>query len=400
MKLALLFLPIIVFAPSCGHTPCDTDADCEAGFVCNAQACTKTGNTQERPEDCGDRCTIGADRCEFHPLDSAFQRCDVVDGCSKWTLVEQCGTAGVCRNDDGCVAYLGEGASCGDDARCGLELRCESLAFAGGADSATCLRSCAGGDCLADQTCVNNVCIPSILCEACTPGQDNCADTKSPERCEFVDEGCSRWVSLGMCTGTNVCEAAECVGTVVIGDACTAENNCVRDAVCLSDTSVCDAVCRASAQCTGGERCRLTAASQGKGICKQSAGPTVETTCTIGLGRLEVSGDWDSVGSNPSSFAPDPYVQIDGGEFNFVTGEAADSRSVELNQTTPELSLESLYFSTLTVWDSDSPFSPPDPIASWRLIDHFPWEGSTRMHTLSLSAGGAALSLAINCVDR
>lgn len=395
VKLALLSLPLLVMSAACGHTPCTTDADCEAGFVCNAQACTKNTAPPDRPEECGDRCSIGADRCTYTALDSAFERCDLVDRCSKWTVLEACGADSVCTNDDGCAAYLSEGTACSEAGRCEIGLRCESPAFAGGSSDATCMRECNGAGCSEDETCAYDVCIPTALC-TCTPGQVRCAGAQAPEYCTFIDTSCGRWAALDACTGTNACEVGECVGTIPIGGTCSAENNCMRGAICLDDSSTCSPTCAASAECTNGEHCRLTAGSGGHGICSGSNAPVVEATCTIGLGRLVVMGEWDNVG-NESTFAPDPYVQISGGLFNFITSEATDTASIDISLTTPQMSIQSLFAATLSIWDSDAPFSPADEIGAWRVSQQFDWNEAMTSRALTLMNDAATLEITVDC---
>lgn len=402
--LALLGAAGTAVSIGCGHTVCKTDADCPSNAVCDREACIRRSDPPEvRPEECGARCRVEERRCRYEPLTSFSERCDVgADGCSVWVQLEECGDGSYCGRDVGCVAYLDEGASCEVSSdTCGPGLTCASLAEVGGSAATTCRRACGVEGCMATETCVHSVCVPSSSCEPCDLGAYRCAGAQASELCDYVDHICGRWVRAATCTGSNVCELGECVGTVPVGGACSEVSACVRGLVCMEDSSTCATICSSSAQCSGGQACRITRPSRGRNTCAGGAGPTIETTCTIGLGRVEVSGSWDE-GSifDPSASPPDPLVSIDGGDFSYATGEYTDTYSVALDQTTGALTFDQLHAVTVRVFDSDQPFSGPDEIAGWRLIDHFAWDGPGRSFDLTLTAPSATLTVALRCTDR
>jgi hypothetical protein len=344
-------------ALGCGHTPCETDADCSSDAVCNAKACTKRSAPKPpNPAECGARCAIGDTRCDWEPLTSSYQRCDVgADGCSTWAVAQACADTGFCVEGTGCVAYAAEGGPCADAARCSPSLTCASLDALGGAAALTCRRSCFDeGDCGAAEACVFDACVPAELCAGCSAGEARCASGQ-PELCERVDGVCTRWRSEDACRGADVCLDGACVGTIAAGESCAAEN-CQPGLVCLEDSMTCTLGCSASAQCRTGA-CRFTRGSQGRGICTATSSPTVEDQCSLFIGRLFVPGLWDEGIGLGSTFTPDLYVVVSGGELDYVTGAGQDSNEAVYDVTTPLVPFASFFFATVRVWDDDSPFS-------------------------------------------
>lgn len=398
---ATLAAAALVFNQGCvGHTPCDTNADCPTDSVCNASACTRRSTPRApAPSECGDRCQLGRTRCEFEPLASSLQRCEVgADGCSRWAVAQAC-AAGVCRDDARCDPYLAEDAPCGAAGVCGPDLTCASLASLGGAASPTCRRQCASTDqCRGGEVCVAGACVAASLCAGCDAGDERCGGGR-PERCEPLASDCTRWTTAEACTAGDVCVNGACAGIVPAGGACGPAASCVAGLVCRDDTSRCVAVCASSAGC-GAEGCHFTPASHGRGICAASESPRLDDRCSIELGTLSVPGDWDVGLGPPATRPPDPYVTISGDDFFFQTRAGRDTNTVSLVVTTPAVSFATLYSLTVTVWDDDSPFSAPDRVAAWRLVEQYAWDGAGRSFDFTLRSGEVTLTVAVRCESR
>ncbi len=403
MRALLTLVSAAALLTGCGHTVCNTDADCPADAVCNAQACTKkSAPTVLAPESCGDQCTVGVSRCDFGPTgaETYYATCTVAgDGCSQWSRGAACGDTRRCEEGTGCVPYLSVGQACEGDSTCGLDLSCTALIeLGGGVGDPVCRPTCSAAEpCAGTDRCVDRVCVPADFCAACTPGELRCT-ADAPEQCVVVAEGCARWFAEAACTGSDRCQAGECVGTVTAGNACSDASRCVSGLVCMTDAQTCQATCEASADC-GATGCRPTRGSRGYGVCAAGAGPTVESTCVVTVGSAAVTGRWDVI-LDGSSTPPDPYVVLSGDGFYQTTAVVLDSADARWDARTAELPLRVFLSLTVALWDDDSPFSAPDANASWRIADAVDWDSAARSFDVTLTSAQATLTATVRCTDR
>lgn len=119
------------------------------------------------------------------------------------------------------------------------------------------------------------------------------------------------------------------------------------------------------------------------------------------IGTVVVPGDsWDSGLGAGWALPADPYVVVAGGELYFSTGYFENTSTATFDQTTPLVSFGSLHQAVVTVWDSDAPFSGPDEVASWRLVDHYAWDSAERSFDVTLTSGDVTLTVGVRCPSR
>jgi hypothetical protein len=411
----------LLFAAGCGHTKCETAADCpRADQVCSNNVCIIKGPPRIDNPTCGANCTPDALRCDYRPLSVGTERCVLrADGCTAWEPQPDCGGGEFCRETEGCLPRLGIGAECDSPYECREGLACNGACAAplpegalcrfdgectegmrcsaAGEGQERCRRACRSGSCGAGELCAYSVCIPADRCAACAWGERSCAGL-SPRRCEQLNGECMTWVTEETCAGSNLCRAGACVGTLPLGEACAPAAACLEGLVCREDTQRCAQGCSASASCPG-EACHVIPASRGQGICTTAAGPTVETRCRLTLGTAVVRGVWDRVLVDQSTWPADVYGVVSiGGEVIQVTPQSSDQEQVTWDLQVPATPFGRLVAVDVALWDDDlNVFVGDELIAHWRLAEHYDWtDGATRW-PLTLRRGDVSLTVTIDC---
>jgi len=254
----------------CGDT-CTTDADCDPGWVCNAdgfceQGCvpaTEVCNNLDddcdgqTDEGCGGGCTTHAD-------------CLPGEVCEAGTCVPGCIVSPeVCNNlDDDCDGQIDEGCggNCTTNADCQPGEICEAGTCVPGcvAETEVCdnvdndcdgqIDEGCGGTCTTDADCLPGEVCNAGMCEpGCVPATEECDGVDND--CDGdIDEGCPACTTDADCDPGFECEAGVCVPSCVPEtEVCDGvDNDCDGDIDEGCPACTTDADCDTGFECEGG----------------------------------------------------------------------------------------------------------------------------------------------------
>lgn len=269
---------LLCLSTGCKQSPCQSDADCASGSVCNevSSLCVPPCSTSS---DClaGQTCEVGKGKCipqSCQPQTS--KRCEgnilyAYDSCNKrGEMLQDCGAAGcadgACQGDtktcpNGVCDIFEDCLSCAQDCQCQTGETCEGgvckaagtcgngTCETGVEDCGSCPKDCA---CQTKQLCEKGVCTASPTCGdgVCDPAQrENClscqADCQCPQGqyCDAPQQSCRK------SCGNGLCDAQQ-------GETCA---TCPHDCPCGSNQRCSQGVC--SQTC-------------GNGLCETSYGET------------------------------------------------------------------------------------------------------------------------------
>lgn len=275
---------------------CEEDADCDDGVECTVDSCDPATATCRNPMPDDGACDDSND--------CTVDSCDATDGCGNAMVdngtacVDEMDVEGQCL-DSACVTDCQTQEDCDDGVDCTTDA-CNST-------TGECVNTPNNGACLDAFACTNNVCDPTIGCQAlpddtaCNDGlpcttdtcdaSSGCVSTPDDTVCDDAVactgdvcdrvNGCVNAPNEALCDDNNDCTAESCDANLGcrstdVTDGATCRNGAGAQGACQTGTCVVactnNADCDDSNACNGVETCDTT----GNGTCQMGSAPNCD----------------------------------------------------------------------------------------------------------------------------